>query len=111
MPQEVKSDFARATAEVPLTETGFAVVSAAVTGEPSSGNLAANSRGLEHSSNWLARFEAIQSLAVPAQAAGRTHGVLAISSANRIETGDAVWRLMTRLAQSLAPILRELDTI
>ena len=107
MPEEVKNEFASATAKVSLTQTGLAIVSAAVTGEPSSGTLEEDASSLEHSANWLVRFGAVQSLAVPIQAARRSYGVLAVSSANRIDSGDAVWKLLTRLATSLAPLLQE----
>lgn len=107
MADEVKTEFAGATADVDLTSTGLAIVSAAVAGEPCSGHLDDAPAGLDSSSSWLARFGAVQSLAVPIRAAGESHGVLAISSAHRIENGDDVWTLMTRLATALAPILQE----
>lgn len=107
MPESVKREFARATADVALTKSRLAIVSAAVTGEPCSGTLEEDSSDRDSSASWLARFEAIQSLAAPIRAAGKTHGVLAVSSAHRIEEGDAVWTLVTRLANSLAPLLQE----
>ncbi len=107
MGDDVKNEFVSATTDVSLTRAGLAIVSAAVTGEPFSGSLDEDAVDVDSSSNWLARFGAIQSLAVPIQAAGENHGVLAVSTANRIEKGDPVWTLMTRLATSLAPLLQE----
>lgn len=107
MEEDVKREFARTTADVPLTKTAFAIVTAVVTGKPHSGTLDEHPGEIESSSNWLARFGAIQSLAVPIRAAGQSHGVLAVSSANRIQKGDTVWTVMTRLATALAPLLQE----
>ena len=109
MAEVVKTEFVRATSDLSLDQTGLAIVNAAVTGEPCSGYLEDASRegDVDTSANWLARFEAVQSLAVPIRAAGANHGVLAVSAAHRIEKGDAVWTLMTRLAGALAPILQE----
>ncbi len=104
---DVKHEFVSATTDVSLTRAGLAIVSAAVTGEPFSGRLDEDPVDVDSSSSWLARFGAIQSLAVPIQAVGVNHGVLAVSTANRIEKGDQVWTLMTRLATALAPLLQE----
>ena len=104
---DVKNEFVSATTDVSLTRAGLAIVSASVAGEPFSGSLDEDAVDVDSSSNWLARFGAIQSLAVPIQAACENHGVLAVSTANRIEKGDQVWTLMTRLATALAPLLQE----
>ena len=107
MGDDIKDEFARVTTDVSLTRAGLAIVSAAVTGEPFSGRLDEEPVDVDSSSSWLARFGAMQSLAVPIQAARENHGVLAVSTANRVEKGDEVWTLMTRLASALAPLLQE----
>lgn len=107
MADDVKREFARATSDVSLDRMRLAIVEAVVTGEPCSGVLEEGSGDHDTSASWLARFGAIQSLAVPIQAAATSHGVLAVSSAHRIERGDSVWELMMRLAVALAPILQE----
>lgn len=101
MPADVKRGFAEATRTVSLNQTGLGIVKAAVDRRPAVAHREAGETGLSDSAGWLARFEAVQSLAVPIGEGERMTGVLAMSTANRFVEDDETWQLLTGIAARL----------
>ncbi len=101
MPAEVQSGFAEATRQVPLDQIGLGIVKAVVNRGPAVANVEVGKLGLADSASWLAKFEAVQSLAVPIFDGEHIAGVLAMSTARRFRENDETWRLLTGVAGRL----------
>ena len=101
MPAEVRTGFADATRQVPLFQTGLGIVKAVVKRGPAVANVEAGQAGLADSASWLAKFEAVQSLAVPIFAGEDIIGVLAMSTAHPFREHDETWQLLTGVAGRL----------
>jgi GAF domain-containing protein len=103
MPAEVRSEFVAATRRVPLTHTEFGIVQAVAAGGPAVNHRAADPRLKPAGSiGWLGRFGAASSLATPITHGTELRGALAVATPSRIESDDAVWRLMAALAERLS---------
>ena len=103
MPNEVSQGFQNATRRVSLDQMGLGIVKAAVTGKPAIGRRDALATGLDGSANWIAKFGANTSLAIPIRdfATNSVIGVLAVSTAAFVEEGDALWETLHALANDL----------
>lgn len=109
MPAVVREEFAAGTLRVPLAETGLGIVKAVLTRAPAVAKLNPSETGLNASASWLARFGAVQSLAVPIRQDGATLGVLAVSTARTLAAGQREWTLMCDLAAALGDVLLQRD--
>lgn len=104
MPETVRTEFAAATRNVPLSETGLGIVKAAISRAPSMATVE-GMPGLGASAGWLARFACRASLAVPVEHANQTVGVLAVSSAGSLEPESAPSRLLIDVAAAIGASL------
>ena len=100
MPGEVKREFAAATGEVSLDQTGLGIVRAALTGEPAIAEF--NGSELDASASWLARFATRRSLAVPIEREGTIVGVIAVSTTEPLDRTGRTWTALTTIAAELA---------
>ena len=105
MPAEVRDAFAEATRRVPLGETGLGIVKAVRTEAPALADLDSQTTVLPTSANWLTRFEARRSLAVPTTSQNAVNGALAVSTANDLAPDGDVWNSMCQLASELGGCL------
>jgi|GEM_PF-2107885 len=101
MDEQVRKQFAALTQEVPLENTGLGIVKAIVDKKPAIGTLHAGKSGLQGSSEWLRKFEAQQSYAVPIFEGDQVVGVLAISTNCIHQTGDIEWVILTEIAEGI----------
>ncbi|QDU50090.1 hypothetical protein [Gimesia panareensis] len=101
MDQQVQQDFAALTHQVSLENTGLGIVKAALERKPAIGMLSSTQSGLPGSSEWLLKFGAQQSYAVPVFEADEVAGVLAISTDCIHQAGDAEWEIQTRIADGI----------
>lgn len=103
MPFEVAQGFQDATRRVSLEQLGLGIVKAAVTNMPAIGLRDASATGLGGSASWIEKFAATASLAVPINDnhLGRVMGVVAVSTAALIQTGDPLCETLRRLSQEL----------
>jgi GAF domain-containing protein len=101
MPQEVREGFQSATREVPFTQTGLGIIQTVQTRQPAIANIETGKDALPVSASWLARFNAVMSLAVPIIWEEELIGVLAMSTANPFVEQDDTWRLLTEIARQL----------
>lgn len=101
MDEQVRKQFAVLTHEVPLENTGLGIVKAIVDKEPAIGTLQAGKSGLQGSSEWLRKFGAQQSYAVPIFERDQVVGVLAISTNCIHQTGDIEWEILTEIAKGI----------
>lgn len=103
MPDDVKREFAAATARVPLDQTGLGIVKAALTRRPAIAELAAADLGA--SAGWLARFAATRSLAVPIERPEALLGVLAVSTTEPVDPTAPTSATLTTVAAHLVDAL------
>ncbi|WP_298860454.1 GAF domain-containing protein [uncultured Gimesia sp.] len=101
MDVEVRTQFAEFTREVPLENTGLGIVKAIVEKIPAIGTLQGEKSGLEESSEWLRKFEAQQSYAVPIFEGDQVVGVLAISTSCIHQVGDSEWETLANIAAGI----------
>ncbi len=101
MNEQVKREFAALTLEVSLNNTGLGIVKAVIDQKPAIGTLQAQESGLQGSSEWLERFEAKQSYAIPVFERDRVVGVLAVSTNQVHQAGDPEWELQTQVAREI----------
>ncbi|MCH9655078.1 MAG: hypothetical protein K0U86_00845 [Planctomycetes bacterium] len=101
MDVEIRKQFAEFTREVPLENTGLGIVKAIVEKIPATGTLHGEKSGLEGSSEWLRKFEAQQSYAVPIFEGNQVVGVLAISTRCIHQVGDPEWETLTKIAAGI----------
>ncbi|MCA9014036.1 MAG: GAF domain-containing protein [Planctomycetaceae bacterium] len=101
MDEQVRKQFAAFTREVSLENTGLGIVKAIVERRPAIGTLRGEESGLKGSSEWLQKFGAQQSYAVPVFEGDQVAGVLAISTNCVHQTGDREWEILTRIAQGI----------
>ncbi|WP_299460372.1 GAF domain-containing protein [uncultured Gimesia sp.] len=101
MDEQISRQFAEFTQEVPLENTGLGIVKAVLDQIPAIGTLQGENSGLQGSSEWLRKFEAQQSYAVPIFDADQVVGVLAISTNCIHHTGDTEWKILTNIAAGI----------
>ncbi|WP_417383795.1 hypothetical protein [Gimesia sp.] len=101
MDAQVKSEFAALTQEVSLQNTGLGIVKAVIDQKPAIGTLQANESGLQGSSEWLQKFAAKQSYAIPVFEGDQVVGVLAVSTNQVHQAGDPEWELQTQVAREI----------
>lgn len=101
MNEQVKQEFAALTQEVSLKNTGLGIVKAVLDQTPAIGTLQANESGLQGSSEWLQRFEAKQSYAIPVFEGDQVVGVLAVSTNQVHQAGDPEWELQSQIAREM----------
>ncbi|QDT89355.1 GAF domain-containing protein [Gimesia algae] len=101
MKEQVKREFTALTLEVSLKNTGLGIVKAVIDQKPAIGTLQANESGLQGSSEWLQRFEAKQSYAIPVFEGDQVVGVLAVSTNQVHQAGDPEWELQTQVAREI----------
>tara|TARA_R110002095_G_scaffold1076_3_gene5100 strand:+ start:9704 stop:10210 length:507 start_codon:yes stop_codon:yes gene_type:complete len=101
MDEQIRRQFAEFTQEVSLENTGLGIVKAVVERIPAIGTLQGKESGLEGSSEWLRKFEAQQSYAVPIFEGNQVVGVLAISTNGIHQTGDPEWERLTKIAAGI----------
>lgn len=102
MPEDVRSGFAAATAQVAMSRIELGCVRAAVELCPIVAREDAAQRGLAGSASWLERFGASQSLAVPIVRRGRADGVLAIATVNTFDVKSPQWQWLVHITQVLS---------
>ena len=107
MPDEVKRDFAAATARVPLDRTGLGIVRAIVDRTPFLVKRQPGSRDLMTSPGWLERFECESSLAIPVFHDDRPVGALAVSHSALIERDGPLWTMLVETARQLSEALKQ----
>ncbi|QDV50572.1 hypothetical protein [Gimesia fumaroli] len=98
MDEQVSKQFASFTREVSLQNTGLGIVKAIVERTPAIGTLRGEESGLQGSSEWLQKFGAQQSYAVPVLEGDQVVGVLAISTNCVHQSGDPEWEILTKIA-------------
>ncbi len=101
MDQQIREQFTSFTQEVSLENTGLGIVKAVIENDPAIGILQGEKSGLEGSSEWLKKFGALQSYAVPIQEGSQVVGVLAISTNCIHQTGDVEWKILTKIAEGI----------
>ncbi len=101
MDEQVQQDFAALTRQVSLDNTGLGIVKAALEQEPAIGTLSSTKSGLAGSAEWLQKFGAAQSYAVPVFESGEVAGVLAISTVSAHQAGDMEWENLSRIADGI----------
>lgn len=101
MDEQVREQFASFTQKVSLENTGLGIVKAVTDQEPAIGTLQPEQSGLKGSSEWLVKFGAQQSYAVPICEGAQSTGVLAISTAGIHQEGDQEWEILTQLAEGI----------
>lgn len=101
MDAEIRTQFAAFTQEVSLENTGLGIVKAILDKKPAIGTLQVGKSGLTGSSEWLQKFGAQQSYAVPVFEGGQAVGVFAISTNCIHGVGDPEWELMTKIAAGI----------
>ena len=101
MDVEVQKQFAEFTQEVPLKNTSLGIVKAVVEKTPAIGTLQGAKSGLEGSSEWLQKFGAKQSYAVPIFEGDQVVGVLAISTNCIHQVGDIEWEIHANIAAGI----------
>lgn len=101
MNEQVKREFAALTQEVSLKNTGLGIVKAVLDGNPAIGTLQANESGLQGSSEWLQKFDAKQSYAIPIFEGDQVVGVLAVSTNQVHKAGDLEWELQAQVAREI----------
>ena len=101
MDAEVRKQFSEFTQEVPLENTGLGIVKAVIEKKPATGTLQGEKSGLEGSSEWLRKFGAQQSYAVPIFEGDQVVGVLAISTNCIHQVGDTEWEVLTNIAAGI----------
>ena len=100
MPLVVQAEFVAATRDVPLSQTQFGIVQAVAANGPAINHRSTDAdEAVAGSIGWLARLEAGSSLAIPLHRGTDLIGAVATATADRIEPGDVVWRLMTALRE------------
>ena len=107
MPLETQASFAAATQTVPLTQTGLGIVKAVIDRTPAIATVDAAGDVLGDSANWLIRFKAKQSLAVPIVREQSSVGVLAISTAQDLHPTAEAWEVTTHVAEQLTDVIVE----
>ncbi len=107
MPVETQVEFRALTRSLGLEQTGYGIVKAAVTAEPTIGRLDPQETGLAGSANWLVRFESQQSLAMPIRTGGRIRGVVAISRAETFGLESDSAQILRQLAAGLSEMLAD----
>lgn len=101
MDEQVRKQFAALTHTVPLENTGLGIVKAIIDKKPAIGTLQAGKSGLQGSAEWLRKFGAQQSYAVPIFEEDQVVGVLAISTNCIHQTGDIEWEILTEIAEGI----------
>ncbi|MFK7777843.1 MAG: GAF domain-containing protein [Gimesia sp.] len=101
MDAKVRKQFTEFTQEVPLENVGLGIVKAVVEKIPAIGTLEGVKSGLEGSSEWLRKFGAKQSYAVPIFEGDQVVGVLAISTNCIHQVGDIEWDVLTNIAAGI----------
>tara|TARA_R110002111_G_scaffold262289_1_gene337775 strand:+ start:54681 stop:55187 length:507 start_codon:yes stop_codon:yes gene_type:complete len=101
MDEQIRRQFAEFTQEVSLENTGLGIVKAVVERIPAIGTLQGKESGLPGSSEWLQKFEAKQSYAVPIFEGNQVVGVLAISTNGIHQPGDAEWEILAKIAAGM----------
>lgn len=101
MDAEIRKQFAEFTQEVPLKKTGLGIVKAVVEKVPAIGTLQGQKSGLADSSEWLQKFGAKQSYAVPIFDGEQVVGVLAISTNCIHQIGDREWEILATIAAGI----------
>ncbi len=101
MDLQVQQDFAALTKEVSLENKGLGIVKAVLERQPAIGTLSSTESGLPGSSEWLVKFGAQQSYAIPVIEDGEVTGVLAISTDCIHQAGDAEWEIQTQIANRI----------
>ncbi|EDL57686.1 hypothetical protein [Gimesia maris] len=101
MDEQVKREFSALTQEVSLKNTGLGIVKAVIDQKPAIGTLQAKESGLQGSSEWLQKFDAKQSYAIPIIEGDQAIGVLAISTNQVHQAGDPEWELQAQIAREI----------
>ncbi|WP_339732587.1 GAF domain-containing protein [uncultured Gimesia sp.] len=101
MDEQVRKQFASFTQEVSLEKTGLGIVKAIIERTPTIGTLRVEESGLQGSSEWLQKFGAQQSYAVPIIEGDQVVGVLAISTNCVHQEGDPEWEILTQIAEGI----------
>lgn len=101
MDEQVRKQFAAVTREVSLENTGLGIVKAVIDQTPTIGTLRGDESGLQGSSEWLQRFGAQQSYAVPVFEENQVVGVLAISTDSVHQAGDREWDILSKIAEGI----------
>lgn len=101
MDEQVRKQFAAFTREVSLENTGLGIVKAVIEQTPAIGTLRGEKSGLQGSSEWLQKFGALQSYAVPVFEGDQVVGVLAISTNCVHQAGDQEWEILSKIANGI----------
>lgn len=101
MDEQVRKQFASFTQEVSLENTGLGIVKAVMERTPAIGTLRGEETGLQGSSEWLQKFGAQQSYAIPVVEGDEVVGVLAISTNCVHQAGDPEWEILTKIADGI----------
>lgn len=101
MDEQVQQEFAALTRQVSLENTGLGIVKAVLEQKPAIGTLSSTESGLPGSSEWLHKFGARQSYAIPVFESGEVVGVLAISTESAHQAGDIEWEIQTQIAEGI----------
>ncbi len=101
MDEHVRKQFASITKSVSLENTGLGIVKAVVERKPAIGTLQVGESGLQGSSEWLKKFGAQQSYAVPIFEDDQVVGVLAISTTCVHQIGDIEWESLKEIAEGI----------
>lgn len=99
MDEQVRKQFSSFTKQVSLENTGLGIVKAVVERKPTIGTL--QNPGLQGSSEWLKKFGAQQSYAVPIFENDQVVGVLAISTTCAHQIGDFEWESLKKIAEGI----------
>lgn len=101
MDEQVRKQFTSITKSVSLKNTGLGIVKAVVERKPVIGTLQVGESGLQGSSEWLKKFGAQQSYAVPIFEDDQVVGVLAISTTCVHQIGDIEWESLKEIAEGI----------
>ncbi|QDU09142.1 GAF domain-containing protein [Gimesia aquarii] len=100
MDEHIRKQFTSFTKQVSLDNKGLGIVKAVVERKPAIGTLRGES-GLQGSSEWLKKFGAQQSYAVPIFENDQVVGVLAISTTCVHQIGDFEWESLKKIAAGI----------